>query len=268
VTEATPLDRAIARMDADPQDDAARRAFYGLLAAAELHLPVRDETAAEPAPEILELAEGRFVPAFDGEDRLAAFSGRPTAQAVITGAALARALSGRGIGIALNPGVAPGAFVMPPDAVDWLAAVLETAPPAEPARIAAVLPGAGAGPDLAGALAVRFASLPPQLAAAVLIRATLTDGRQAPVLVFAGAAPAARPALARAAAEAAVFAGSDSGAGAGLAVAFPAPGDDLARQALRHGWLLNPPLPDPDAAPPAAPPAGPGTDPARPPRLR
>ncbi|MCX7890041.1 MAG: SseB family protein [Rhodobacteraceae bacterium] len=259
MAEPTLLDRAHARMQAAPEDDALRLAYYGALAAATLFVIVRDAAADPPEPVVLPLSDGDVVLAFDAEERLAAFTGRPTPHAALAGRILVAALAGRGIGLLLNPGDGPAAFHLPAAAVDWLAATLAAAAAAgEDAPVAGLLPAGPSDLALAAALAPHFADLPPGLATAVLVRAQLADGRAGPVLVLAGAPASARAPLASAAAEAALFAAADEEIG----LAFAPAGSPLARQALSTGLVLNP---GPSSA---RPPAGPGTDPARPPRLR
>ena len=78
MTETTALDAAHAKMEAAPQDDAARLRFYERLADSELFLLLTEEAQGENiSPELFEVADGRFVLAFDREDRLARFAGQP-----------------------------------------------------------------------------------------------------------------------------------------------------------------------------------------------
>ena len=77
--ETTPLDAAHAAMQAAPEDAAPRLRFFETLADAELFLMLTQEAQGETlSPETFEVEEGRFVLAFDREDRLAAFTGATT----------------------------------------------------------------------------------------------------------------------------------------------------------------------------------------------
>jgi hypothetical protein len=247
----TPLDAAHAAMTAAPDDDAARLAWYGALADAPLWLWLAAEPAGDDlAPRVFDLPDGAAVLAFDMPERLAEVAGQ-AAYAELPGRVVARALAGQGVALGVNLGAAAPSFLVPPDAIDWLAALV-TAAPEDAVAAGAVAPPGEVPAALAAALQARLAGL---AAAAALLR---LDG--ALTLVLAGARAEAA-ALARAAGEAAAFAA----AGEPLAVAFAVPGDALARAAQRAGRAL-------DLTPPAPPPAtarrAPGTDPDRPPRLR
>jgi len=70
MTELTPLDQAHAEMEANPQDDTARLRFYDRLAAAELFLMLTEEPrGAQVSPRFFDVTGGRFVLAFDREER-------------------------------------------------------------------------------------------------------------------------------------------------------------------------------------------------------
>lgn len=126
----TPLDRAHARMEAAPEDDAARLAFFDRLAEAELHVLLQAEVIGDRpiAPRIFDLASGPVVAAFDREDRLAAFAGGPAPYAALSGRGLAAELSRGGLGLALNLG-APSEILLPSEALSWLTETLATGRP-------------------------------------------------------------------------------------------------------------------------------------------
>ena len=137
----TPLDAAHAAMAAAPDDDGARLRFWGALAEARLLLLLAEEASGERiVPAEAEVEGGRFVMAFDTEDRLAGFAGIAVPHAVLSGRALAGLLAGQGIGLALNPDVAPSAILCPAEVIDWLAVAIPGVPEAIESRIAELLP--------------------------------------------------------------------------------------------------------------------------------
>ncbi len=256
----TPLDLAHAAMQDAPDEDAARLRFFDRLADAELFLLLAAEAAGGTAePEMFEVGEGRFVLAFDREERLTAFTGRPSAYAALSGRAIAARLAGEGIGLALNLG-APSETLLPPDAIDWLADLLSGGPDLAEARIEAVHSPAGLPETLLPALDAKLATAAGMASAAWLAGVTYEGGQRSHLLAFIDAAPGAEAALARAVSEALVFSGLEAGV---LDVAFFAEGSPASAGIARVGLRFDLPVP-----PAAEGPAAPGSDPARPPRLR
>ena len=140
----TPLDQAHAAMAAAPDDDAARLRFYERLADSELFLLLDNPpTASTIDPRHFDTDEGRFVLAFDREDRLAEFANGPAPYAALSGRAITQLLDGQNIGVALNPEVAPSATVIPAEALDWLRATLDHNATATQGRASAVHPPGG-----------------------------------------------------------------------------------------------------------------------------
>ncbi len=92
--------------------------FYEGFAAQTLIVPLDDTTAR---PRILTLETGKMALAFDTEARFTAFISSPTEFVTLTGANLAHALGPLGVGVALNPGVAPGETVLGAEALAWIA---------------------------------------------------------------------------------------------------------------------------------------------------
>jgi len=253
---ATPLDAAHAAQEAAPDADGARLRFHERVLDAELVLPL----AAEPAegsiePRVYDLSDGRFVLAFDRDERLAAFLGEPVPFAALSGRRLATLLAGRGIGIALNLG-APSATLLPPASVDWLARMVGSAPEASHARIEAVSPPGPVPDALLGGLGTKLAAMAGVVEAAFLARATHAGGGARLTLLLAGVPGAARPAVSAAVAETVRLAEA-----ADLDVLFVGDGSPLLAAAARTGARLA--LPRLDRRP-----AAPGSDPDRPPRLR
>ncbi|MCY1126403.1 SseB family protein [Frigidibacter sp. RF13] len=261
MTDASALDRAHAEMITRPEDEAARRAYYHRLAAAELCLLLdREPEGDDLAPTVAGIEEGQFVLAFDGEERLAAFADGPVPYAALPGRVIVGLLAGQGIGIGVNLGSEETAFLMNAEAVDWLADLLAAEPEAGAAR--PVGWAAPARPDAAAALSAALSGLGAFAEGGWLATVRYGDGRVAMALVIEGAAPGAEGPLAKAAAEALALTFGPGEAD----VLFLSPADctrlDLA--AFAAPVILTRPV-----APATAPaPAAPGSDPDRPPRLR
>lgn len=259
----TAIDRAFLDMEAAPGDEAARARFHERVLDGELRLllDVEPETDDSLDPAIFEIAEGRFVLAFDADERLAAFLDAPAPFAALTGRRLAVMIAGHGLGIGLNLGAAPSATLLPAETVDWLAGMASASPEAVedmPRRFAPPR----AARALIAALDGKLAAMAGVIGAAHLVAAEYADGRSAPLLVLTGVPEAARSGVAAAIAETARL----SGGGAALDLAFLAEDAPVLAAARRHGLTFE--LPEPEARPEPAPPAAPGSDPSRPPILR
>lgn len=255
----TTVDAAHAAMIAAPEDDAARLAFYARLAEAELHLLLEEEALGDDiAPRVLDAGGRMHVIAFDSPARLADYAGREAAYAALPGKALADMLAGQGIGLALNPDIAPSATLLPPEAVGWLADTLGDAPEEREAEITEIgPPGALPEPVLAaldGALA-RAAGL---AEAVWLVEATEAGGRKVPLVAIIDPAPGAEGPLAQAIRDAIALSGAEAGF---LDVAFFAREHPVVPVLKRQGLMFD--LPEIGAAPA---PGIPGLD--SPPRLR
>jgi hypothetical protein len=171
----TPLDSAHSDMHAAPDDDRARLRFFERLADGELFVLLATEAGEAGSglqifPEIFRVEGGRYVLAFDREERLAAFTGGPAPYAALPGRALATMLAGEGLGLGLNLG-ATSETLLPAEALEWLAATLGQEWPEElEARPEKVLPPVGLPPGLpasatrAGAAATCSPSSTPHLA--------------------------------------------------------------------------------------------------------
>jgi hypothetical protein len=255
----TPLDRAHAAMEAFPGDDAARLRFFERLADGELLVLLSGDGVDGGEPEVFALEAGRFVLAFDREERLSDFTGRPAPFAAVSGRVLAASLAGRGLGLGLNLG-APSETLLPPEAVQWLARTLAEGPEEAEDLPEEVRPPSDLPERLIEALSVKLAAAAGLAEHALLAGVTYRGGRRGHLLAFLGARPGAEPALARAVSEALTFSGLDAGE---LDVAFLAAADPAAAALERVGLRFD--LPSPEA--PDVPPV-PGGDPDRPPRLR
>jgi hypothetical protein len=252
-------------MEAAPGDDAARLAFYHRLADAELFLLlVREPPGAVIEPALFELEAGRVALAFDSEERLAAFASGPAPYAALPGRVVAGMLTEQGIGLGLNLGVAPSAFLLPAEGVGWLAGALGHAP-----EVAASRPLAYGSPGdvpeaLLRALDAKLARLGGLAMSAHLVAVTYAGGGAGHLLAIEGARAGAEAALAKAVSEVLVFSGVEDGA---LDVTFLAPGDPALAPIRRQARSFDLPEPEPGTAQVVSP-AAPGMDPARPPKLR
>lgn len=256
----TPLDQAYAAMAADEDQ---RLRFYERLADGEMFLLLEEEAVgADIRPRVFPLEDGPVVLCFDLEERLAEFAGGIQPYAALPGRVIAQQLAGQGIGLGINLGVAPSGMVLPPEAVDWLAGMLEAAPEEVEAVPEVFHAPKGVPEVLLAALDAKLARAGGLASGALLAGVTYRGGRRGHMLSFLDAAPGAETALARAAGEALAFSGLEAGE---MDVGFMASGDAaavaMARVALRFD------LPEVVRAEPAGP-SAPGTDPARPPRLR
>lgn len=267
MTDSTTLDTALQQMQAAPDDAALRLRFHAELINFELFVLLSEEARDDRLqPRVFDLEEARAVLVFDSEARMAAFAGQAVAYAALPGRVLVTMLAGAGEGLSLVVNAdAPHAELLPPEALDWLATTLAAPPPAEGEAVPEAF-GPCALPETALALLTpaleRRLSGVPGLQAAVLAGVRWQDGAAGHVLALAGVTPPARPALARAVAEALEMSGLEDGA---LDVVFPGP-TAMARIA-EVGRALSPaPYVVPEPA--AAPGAGPGMDPSRPPRLK
>lgn len=261
MTDPTALDLAHAAMTDTPTDDAARLRFYERLADSELFLLLAREPEGDNVePETFEVADASFVLVFDREDRLAQFTGRISPYAALSGRVIAGMLAGQGIGLAVNPEVAPSSILIPPQAVDWLADTLAQGPAEAEAKPAEILPPAGLPEILLNALDAKLATTGGLARIAYLAGVVYDDGTRGHLLGLVDALPGAEPALAGAVNEALTFSGIEAGA---LDVAFFAATDPLSAALARHGLRFDlPQAPTPEARP------APGSDPAKPPILR
>lgn len=261
MTETTALDTAYAAMEASPDDDTARVAYYGTLADTELFLLLEEEAQGDTiVPRLFDPEGERCVLAFDREERLAQFTGLAVPYAALPGRALCEMLDGQEVALGVNLGVAPSSILLPPEAVTWLAQTLGQALAevmARPETIGrpGVLPEA-----LLGALDTRLARAGGLAQAAYLVGVGYDAQDEGHMLAFVDAHPAAQPALARMVAEALTFSGAE---GLRIDVSFVAGGDAVTATLARHGLRFDLPAPE-EPAPRRAP----GSDPDTPPKLR
>jgi len=254
----TALDAAHAAMAAAPLDDAARLHYYRALSDAVLFLWLEAEPNGDTlAPRVFDLDDGPVVLACDSEERLASATGAPVPYAALPGRVVAQALAGQGVALGINLGVAETAFLVPPEALNWLAETLGHAPVETLARPEGFAPPHDLPPALLSGLQSKLEGMAGLAQGALLAAVGYSGGRRGHMLVFVDASPSAEPALARAVAEALTFSGIEAGE---IDVAFLSAADPvavaMARVAMRLDMAQAPAAPPPEPAPP------------RPPRLR
>jgi len=256
----TPLDTAHAAMEATPEDDAARLRFYERLGDAELMLLLASEPDGDNiSPQEFPVDDVPYVLAFDREERLAEFAEKTVPYVTLSGRVLAQMLAGQGLGLGVNPGVAPSSILIPPNAVDWLGETLAHGPSEASDTPTEITAPRGLPEVLITALDTKLATATGLAQVAYLAGVTYASGARGHMLAFIGAEPAAQDALAQATNEALIFSGIEAGS---LDVAFFDAAHPitaaLASQALRFD------LPQPIEAPTRA---APGSNPDKPPKL-
>ena len=259
----TPIDAAHRAMETAPEDARARLRFHERVMDAELFLLLETEPDDDRlTPQVFDLDEGRFVLAFDRDDRLAEFLDAPAPYVALTGRRLVALLAGQGLGIGLNLGSAPSATLLPAEAVAWMAEMGAGGPETADGIPLGLAPPDDAPPALVAALGPKLAAMSTRVASAHLVSATYGDGRAGLLLALAGVPPEARAAVAAAISEAVRFSGMERG---GLDVTFLEDGSPSLARVRAAGLALDLPR-----APRPAPrtPKAPGTDPDRPPILR
>jgi hypothetical protein len=258
----TPLDQAYGRMLSGSETDA--RAFYRLLADAPLFILLdREPEGSRINPKVFDLEDGPVILGFDLQERLASLGPGPSPFVVLPGRIIAQQLTGQGVSLGLNFGSGAASEVMlPPEVLRHLSEMLDITPEPVEAVPTGFLP-----PDVPEALddALRFTL---QGAAGLAVGALLAKvryegGRLGHMLALVDAVDEAREPLARAVAEAMVFAGIEAGE---LDVTFLSSDDTAIVPLARVARLYEIPLPE--VPPPAMAPRAPGHDPDKPPRLR
>ncbi len=261
MTELTFLDAAHRDMEAAPNDEAKRMAFYGRLADCELFLALEGEPEGDNiTPLVFPVEDAQLVLVFDRQDRLTDFLGGAHAYAALSGRALVPLLVGQGLGMMLNPEVAPSSMMLSHDALSWLNDTLSHAPDQMEATPSEISPPGALPEQVVTALDAKLASAAGLAKFAYLVTARYDTGGLASLLAFVDSQPGAEAALAQAANEALVFAGLDA---ASMDVAFFAASDPLAASLARHGLRFDLPQPEQPQTPGA-----PGMNPDQPPKLR
>lgn len=262
MTETTALDAAHTAMETNPEDDVARLRFFERLADCELFLMLTEEAQGDNiSPELFDVADGRFVLAFDREDRLAQFAGTPAPYVALSGRVLSSMLAGQGIGLGLNLEVAPSSMLIPAEALGWLATTLDHGPTEVEEKLAEFLSPKGLPESLLSALDTKLSTAVGLAQAAYLVGTKSERGAHGHLLGFIGAVDGAQSALAKAASEALTFSGIEAGA---MDVGFFATDAPAAALMAKVGLRFDLPQPEVRAVERAAP----GSDPDKPPVLK
>ncbi|MGB0497994.1 MAG: SseB family protein [Rubricella sp.] len=258
----TDLDRALAQMNANPEDANARLGFHARLAAAELFLVLEEEPAADDIrPLMLETSQGRMALAFDTEERMAGFMGRITPYAALAGRRIAAMFAGERIGLALNVGT-EAEWIVDAPTIDWMADALRDVAAESEGRISELTKPGRMPEDLLRALDARLAAMAGIARSAWLSGVVYEEGTRGHLLSVIGAPEAARPAIAEAVGEALRLSGIEAGQ---LDIAFFAGDDPIVERLSRVGLRFDlPDLLDPKQGTRAAP----GSDPSKPPILK
>lgn len=257
----TLLDAAHAALDANPENEALRLRFFERLADGEMFLLLEDEPEGDTiTPKVFDLETGPMVLIFDREERLAAFSGGIAPYAAMPGRVVAAMLAGQGIGLGVNLGVEASQMLLPPEALDWLAETLDSAPDEVSDRPEQFHPPKDIPQVFLTGLDTKLARMAGLASAVLLAGVTYRGGKRGHMLAFIDALPGAEAPLARAISEALVFSGLEA---AEIDVTFLRSADPAAVQMGRVALRFDLPTLDRDQSGPGAP----GMDPNRPPRL-
>ena len=233
----TALDAAHQAMTAAPEDDAARLRYYRVLSDAVLFLWLQSEPQGDRLdPRVFDLEDGPVVLACDSEERLADASGQPVPYAALPGRVVAQALAGQGVALGINLGAADSAYLVPPQALDWLAATLGHAPSHATARPEGFAPPGDLPQDLLAGLQAKLSGMAGLATGALLAAVTYAGGRRGHMLAFLDAGAEAEAALARAVSEALTFSGIETGE---IDVAFLDPADPVAQAMARVAMRLD-----------------------------
>ena len=258
----TLLDIAWSDAEAAPEDGALRLQYYSRLVEVEMFLLLEHEAEGDSiAPKVFDLEDGPIVLAFDTESRLTEFTGLPAPYAALPGRALVEMLTGQGLGLGLNLGVAPSSRLLPPEIIEWLAQMLLERPQELQSRVTALHPPKGLPEKLLLAFDQRLARMEGLACMAYLTVAEYDNGTRGHMLAIVDAAPGAEAALARAVQGALSFSGVEAGM---LDVTFLAADDARAADCARVGLRFD--LPHPEQ--PVTQNQKPGSDPDKPPKLR
>lgn len=257
------LDDAAAALNAAGDNDMARLRFYERLADTELFLALEAEPApgAETiSPRIFEVEDARFALVFDRAGRLTEFAEGPAPYVAMSGRTVAEMLAGQGIGLAVNPGVAPSSMLVEPEVLDWLHDRLSAAPGEETAQLVGLAPPPELPETVLTGLDRKLAMATGRARHAWLVEADYDSGARGALLVFIDPAPGAEGALAQIVQEALVFSGLEAGA---IDVGFAPAASPLAARLAKVGLRFDLPEPAQEDTRPA-----PGSDPDKPPILR
>ncbi|MEM6637533.1 MAG: SseB family protein [Pseudomonadota bacterium] len=257
------IDRALLRMEKDPEAAAPRMQFFGRLVATELFLMLEKEGSDDNLePVVAETEEGAFALVFDSEERLASAAGRPVPYAALPGGELARMLLGSGLGLALNSAGTGVPFLASPATLEWLCAQAPAAPASAEVLLYSVAPPRRLPQDRLQILDEALAALAGLAERAFLATGTTAEGDAHQILVVVNLVETLQAHAAGHLAHALAFSGTDDETET-VDLLFLSDDNPLLEAVARVGLRFDlPEIPEPE------PPKAPGTDPARPPRLR
>ena len=256
----TALDLAHAKMEATPEEDAGRLAYFERLSDSELFILLAQEAEGDDLnPDVFEVQGTQMVLVFDREERLADFVDGSAPYAATSGRTIVAMLRGKGVGIGVNFG-ASSAMILPEDAIEWLAGTLGHGPAETEATPTEFTTPAGLPEILVMALDSKLATAAGLASGAYLAGVTYDTGQNIHILAFVDAKVGAETALAAAVNEALTFSGIEAGS---LDVAFLKATDPSSAQLARVGLRFD--LPELHEPKPIG---ASGTDPNKPPKLR
>ena len=262
MTLSTPLDRAHALMENQPDNIQLRLRFFERLADCELFMLLTEEAKKENlSPDLLSYQEAQFALVFDSEERLSRFSCQVSPYAAISGRVIVNMLSGQNIGIALNLNIAPSSYLLTAEGVDWLDNLIRQTPDEVEAKPVAFFPPSNLSSDLFHALDQKLKTTSGLAKEAWLSRVEYEDGHKGLLLTVIDARPGSEGALTKAAHEAVTFSAEDN---IHFDVTFLTKTDKSLQIISRQGLRIE--LPQP-ALSKAAVPEMPEGDPKKPPKL-
>lgn len=258
----TPLDRAHAEMESQPDIDALRLRFYERLADSELFLLLEAEPINDIAkPIIFPVEDQKFALVFDSQERLVEFSQEPTPFVSLSGRMIAGMLNGQGIGLGVNLSVAPSSMLLPETAVTWLAETLAVEPTQAQEKPIAFYAPRSVPEVLISSLDTKLAAMAGVAKAAYLAEVEYENAPKGHVIAFVEAIEQAQTAITTAVSEALTFSGIEAGT---LDVLFLRASDPIAAQLAKVALRFDlPELLEPKAQVMEAP----GSNPDKPPRL-
>ncbi len=258
----TPVDLTYLAHEAEPDNERLHHRFLERVMDAELYILTETESdGGTVRPRIMDLADGRFVLAFDRDGRLAEFLDEPAPYIALAGRRLVEMLAGQDIGVALNLGVAPSSTLLPAGAIDWLAENLVAPPDLEDAKPDTISTPGRLSQDLLDALDTKLAAMAHLIGEAHLVESGFANADSRLMLGLVAVPEPARTDVAAAMAEAVRFSSSE----ADLDVTF------LEKDSPALGHIqdvsIRFDLPEP-SKPEKLKPLAPGMNPDKPPVLR
>ena len=257
----TIIDIAHAKMEASPENDAARLSFYEAVADSELYILLAGEPSAESVePELFDIENNKYALIFDREERLATFVGRAAPYAGLPGRGLIQMIKGQGVGLALNLEVGPSAMLIPSTAVDWLADLLVKGPDQQEARLKDIIAPSTLPTNVHDALTRKLSAMNGMATCAYLAGSAFENGERGNIFVFVDADETNEASLAHAIGEMLNFSGIEAGM---LDVMFVSSSDPIVKRLSAVGERFDIPERATGTASVA-----PGSDPGKPPILR